>query len=558
MLTPKNGRRKNAKSGCRTCKLRKVKCDERKPSCHRCISAGRVCAGYGIWGGGGNQYGDPCGRIQYPNPNLVTLCRTLSPLGVMTARESLAFEYFVFQSAPRLPGAFASPFWTTLVFQASSNEAAVLSALLALSFAHKNNSLQNDRIAGKASQLADDHEHFILQHYSRAISQLQAHLAAGTSASVRVTLITCLLFICLELLRGQYKSAVSHLESGLKLLNMPKFFPGVESTIDRMKSPYRFEEHWIAVTFGRLYISTVLSGQISRDLYPISYEAEFPQIFCSVTQARHCLDQLLAKVTSLMSKTRHAGALSEHAISTTLSHMQSELKSDFSRWKQVHTSSKSSLETNSSFLESWAYDILEQYHVMGLIMADTCLDEAGELAFDSYTFQFASIIENFIPKLKFSASAKAEEVIPGYTRGTSKSVCDLGAIPPLYYVALKCRVHQIRLQAIKILRLLSHSEGIWHAVIAACVAEEVMRIEEGDFYKAFELDDGFSPFAPPVVKDASLPALPLVRRICQVRVILPNDISEGLVIECEKVGNGGSSNLLKREYNFNSQSWNAA
>ncbi|KAK5627350.1 hypothetical protein RRF57_003065 [Xylaria bambusicola] len=35
-----------ARTGCLTCKRRKVKCDEAKPCCARCIKAGHKCAGY--------------------------------------------------------------------------------------------------------------------------------------------------------------------------------------------------------------------------------------------------------------------------------------------------------------------------------------------------------------------------------------------------------------------------------------------------------------------------------------------------------------------------------
>lgn len=39
-------------------RIRKVKCDEGRPACERCVTTGRVCDGYGIWGGGGNSYGN--------------------------------------------------------------------------------------------------------------------------------------------------------------------------------------------------------------------------------------------------------------------------------------------------------------------------------------------------------------------------------------------------------------------------------------------------------------------------------------------------------------------
>ncbi|KAK0130445.1 hypothetical protein ONS96_000964 [Cadophora gregata f. sp. sojae] len=34
------------KSGCKTCKARRVKCDEKKPACDRCANFGRICGGY--------------------------------------------------------------------------------------------------------------------------------------------------------------------------------------------------------------------------------------------------------------------------------------------------------------------------------------------------------------------------------------------------------------------------------------------------------------------------------------------------------------------------------
>lgn len=45
---PKIQMRRKTKGACRTCKVRKVKCDEGRPCCNRCQSTGRICEGYGI------------------------------------------------------------------------------------------------------------------------------------------------------------------------------------------------------------------------------------------------------------------------------------------------------------------------------------------------------------------------------------------------------------------------------------------------------------------------------------------------------------------------------
>ncbi|KAF5518232.1 Arginine metabolism regulation protein II [Colletotrichum aenigma] len=36
------------RTGCLTCKFRKIKCDERKPDCLRCAASGRPCGGYAV------------------------------------------------------------------------------------------------------------------------------------------------------------------------------------------------------------------------------------------------------------------------------------------------------------------------------------------------------------------------------------------------------------------------------------------------------------------------------------------------------------------------------
>ena len=47
MTTEHGFRRHNkARTGCITCKARRVKCDETKSACLRCVSFGRHCAGY--------------------------------------------------------------------------------------------------------------------------------------------------------------------------------------------------------------------------------------------------------------------------------------------------------------------------------------------------------------------------------------------------------------------------------------------------------------------------------------------------------------------------------
>jgi hypothetical protein len=62
----------------------------------------------------------------------------------------------------------------------------------------------------------------------------------------------------------------------------------------------------------------------------------------------------------------------------------------------------------------------------------------------------------------------------------SRCIVDIGWIPPLYYTAIRCRIHRVRLHAIRLLESTSHREGICDARISAAVARTVMQLETND------------------------------------------------------------------------------
>lgn len=58
---------------------------------------------------------------------------------------------------------------------------------------------------------------FALHHYTKAISLLRQRLGDGHHSRV-ATLLSCILFICLEFVRGNNDAALAHLSSGVKIL----------------------------------------------------------------------------------------------------------------------------------------------------------------------------------------------------------------------------------------------------------------------------------------------------------------------------------------------------
>jgi hypothetical protein len=137
----------------------------------------------------------------------------------------------------------------------------------------------------------------------------------------------------------------------------------------------------------------------------------------------------------------------------------------------------------------------------------------------------------------------------------AKSIIDMGWTPPLYYTALKCRIHRVRLQAIRFLESSAHLEGMWDTQIAACVARKVMEVEEEGYYEQFEVIEDFSLVSTPDSCDLSLPTLPLSHRIKDIDVILPDGPEDSIFLLYSRKSSTGSWMTLRKEYHVPSQSW---
>ncbi|TGO33552.1 hypothetical protein BHYA_0240g00110 [Botrytis hyacinthi] len=62
------------------------------------------------------------------------------------------------------------------------------------------------------------HERSVILHYNMAIRHLQPLLSKATPEDAEAALACCILFICLENIRGRYAESLKHLESGVGLL----------------------------------------------------------------------------------------------------------------------------------------------------------------------------------------------------------------------------------------------------------------------------------------------------------------------------------------------------
>ncbi|PTD09858.1 hypothetical protein FCULG_00007340 [Fusarium culmorum] len=193
-MTRKGNRR--VRSGCLTCKARKVKCDEGKPTCQRCIIGGRVCQGLGF----SDQTRSSQLQLVQPRNHV---------LGNTARSESRTIEFFSKVVAPTLSGPIDPYFWTHIVLQFSEVEPAVRHSVMTIS-----SLFENRRSPDKSSALAIQRNVVALKHYNAAIRQLQS----PKSPDLILTLLTCLLFVCIEVLHSNSDVAIRHCYHGINLL----------------------------------------------------------------------------------------------------------------------------------------------------------------------------------------------------------------------------------------------------------------------------------------------------------------------------------------------------
>lgn len=458
------------------------------------------------------------------------------------------------RTAKIIPGAFVLTFWDTLLLQASLKEPAVLNALLALSSVHKKQ-ITND------SDTTDDQEQFMLRHYIKAIRNLQSLLMTEDKGSVRVPLITCVVFTCLEFLLGHFATAQVHLHNGLKVLKETHFLSNMNEDTDGIlteTSSLDSLDHWIVEAFLRLYVQVELFKQ-SYQHQCLIVQTPSPGCstlsFRSTNEAWQQLEQLLNRIFHLTERNSRYRSFENLSAGNTsgLLECQQHVQAELARWLGIYERSSGYLRTQNS--GGIACQVLRTYHAMISIMAGTCLRSDDESMFDSYTSQFIFIIDESVSMWKLKKLGSEVGAMPGQCKNVSRSIVDIGWISPLYYTALKCRVHRVRLHAIRLLESTSRREAIWDAKVSSCVARKVMEIEEAGFYGNLNATHIFSLCSSPGLQDLSLPTLPESHRLHEVEVVLPNSSTDSISLVCRQKQSNGYMAVLTEKYHPSSQCW---
>ncbi|KAF5505435.1 Aspercryptin biosynthesis cluster-specific transcription regulator atnN [Colletotrichum siamense] len=265
----RKGSRKT-RTGCITCKIRKVKCDETKPACNRCMATGRHCDGY-----------LPTGSTSARHTNsALRLYRPEGFPGIRTAGESRALQYFCQEAGPQLSGAVDPLFMSKLVMQFTSYEPAARHAVLAIS------TLTEQLHGGTCGPLVriQDQE-FALHHYNAAINDIRKLRSPETHP---VVLLVCILFICIDVLQENRKMVIQHCKHGFALLKHTTF-------------EYAWTKQYLLPLFRRVAATSFIWADDPSDFPDLDgLEHPMPDGFFNFADAQAMIDDVFSRTLRLV------------------------------------------------------------------------------------------------------------------------------------------------------------------------------------------------------------------------------------------------------------------
>lgn len=312
-----------------------------------------------------------------------------------------------------------------------------------------------------------------LFHYNRAIQLLLDQDTGNNIEAMAITLLVCYLFICFDHLARNYVQAMKHLRGGVELLrNMD------HASLDRNKTPSGIRTLISQMTrqFRRLDMQAVTflvdwtpadfqETPTPPDVPPVSESAfQFPD------QAADQLEVLVARVMSLRNmeqQQQQQGSPATTPGSETTPATTSQITASLLQQLETWTARFSNmlLQRPPTTSPSPLIPLLHLQHTVSWILLSTCGAPDGEQAFDGFLPQFQQCL------------AWADEITMAHHEQILTP--EVGIIPVLYIIGVKCRHPGLRREAVHILRRRSMREAVWDSIIAARVVERVMEIEEG-------------------------------------------------------------------------------
>lgn len=345
--------------------------------------------------------------------------------------------------------------------------------------------------------------------YNKAIHFVNDFILKNENArSLSTILITCVLFVVLELYGGCVDKAIMHLNEGRKLLlllgrRQNYILTGASSTDEALYFAARPEsvEDKLINMFAHMDLQAAYFGSERPQLKLSAYENETngtkppsiafdPSLLIDIParfRSLHEANQHLVILTNeCLRFTGHTFDQTKHTIRNHVSNCHRRcLSSCLRRWREAYSEpcfTITQLEKEEISWKSQSALMLVQHAWLTIIIATSYL-EVEETELDCLIDYFTTIVNS----TAFVFSPEGE----GTSANRKHFALELGIVPPLWWTAMKCRHPKIRRKALWLLGQVG-SEGFWDPMIMRQIGIETLVLEEEPRYNLIEADSWIS------------------------------------------------------------------
>ncbi|KAN0099262.1 hypothetical protein V8E51_013037 [Hyaloscypha variabilis] len=458
------------RTGCATCRSRRVKCDEGKPACQRCIKLGVKCDGYG-----------PVFKFKPVQSAMIVRSTSLSKSPFANPQERQYFDLFCARTGYDIFPTFDSGRTRERLLESCHFNPAIRHAIVALGALDKTAELVQsfDKMSltpVERDAAANEHHKNALKQYVKAVK----HMAADASAKkpdLRTMLLTCLLILAFESWTGNMDLALKQVHAGIRLIQeWREEYKNDQDKFTRLSpAPYVVEDDLIQI-FCRLAVQhSFFADGHAPELHAVlgnegpRFTRSMPETFSDVFEAGTYYNGIIRRGVYLI--TTHSAYLGpdvrkDSEIWLWAMKEQEEIQADVWRFNKAF---EPVLQKVTDGPEKHYALFIQLSLAIGYIGLCTHL-ATDESIHDQYNPVYKRVV--------YLAKEVMKE-LPVTNKTRPSNFCfDTRVIVPLWVVGLKCREPTIRRDAINMLLSNPRREGIWDSVFAGKVLQWSMEVEE--------------------------------------------------------------------------------
>ncbi|OAQ97382.1 hypothetical protein LLEC1_07705 [Akanthomyces lecanii] len=421
------------KLGCKTCKVRKIRCDETSPVCNNCTKSGRRCDGVA-------EPVNKDGGLTFTAPLTLTHFRP-TQTGWLTPQEIAHLDLFRHELVYSIVGHVGTPSWKRLILQAVHEEVALCHAVVAFT-------------ALSTSAGASRENEFALRHYGKALEAMRHVFHHNDRRSINTALLCTLLCICFELRIKEPGTALTHLNHGLQVVNSNLH------TVDEA----------ITTAFARLDLQAAVFLGVRAPALDPSLVASRIFVFDSVYQeADHALAALINRLWAFKRTVADEYRFGDGGpVPESVRAQAQGIERNLERFNKQYMAPNSKLEK----MLPEQISLLRIKYLTSVVVMSGCLSPE-ETVWDAHAGDFVEMVD-----LAADIRMRQQQLIPNYSDSGGFQL-DMAVIHPLYLTATKCRCPVTRRRAIRALHAGPDFEGAWEGVVNARIGERV-RLRDGE------------------------------------------------------------------------------